>query len=97
MGEVQLEVIGARILERFGLAVSFDAGQVVYRETILSPVIGVGHFEPLRHYAEVHLLLRRLARGSGLMFESVCLDEVLPRSWQRLALSHLEEGICAVC
>ena len=92
MGEVQLEVIGARIYERFGLAVSFDAGQVVYRETILSPVIGVGHFEPLRHYAEVHLLLEPLARGSGLMFESICLDEVLPRSWQRLALSHLEEG-----
>ena len=92
MGEVQLEVLGARILERYGLAVSFDAGNVVYRETILSPVIGMGHFEPLRHYAEVHLLLEPLARGSGLLFESACLDEVLPRSWQRLALSHLEEG-----
>ena len=92
MGEVQLEVIAALILERFNLAVSFDVGNVVYRETILSPVIGMGHFEPLRHYAEAHLLLEPLARGSGLVFESACPDDILPRSWQRLALSHLEEA-----
>lgn len=92
MGEVQLEVLGAKILERFGLVVSFDAGRVVYRETIVEPVIGMGHFEPLRHYAEVHLLLQPLSRGSGLVFESICRDEVLAGSWQRLALSHLEDA-----
>ncbi len=92
MGEVQLDVIAALILERFNLAVSFDAGNVVYRETILSPVIGMGHFEPLRHYAEVHLLLEPLARGGGLVFESACRDDILSQSWQRLVLSYLEEG-----
>lgn len=92
MGEVQLEVLGAKIEERFGFSVSFDAGRVLYRETITEPVIGMGHFEPLRHYAEVHLLLQPLPRGSGLVYESICLDEVLGRSWQRLVLSHLEEA-----
>lgn len=92
MGEVQLEVIAARILERFGLAVGFDTGDVVYKETITAPVIGMGHFEPLRHYAEVHLLLEPLARGSGLVFESACRDDILSQSWQRLVLSYLEEA-----
>ncbi len=92
MGEVQLEVLGAKIEERFGFSVSFDAGRVLYRETIAEPVIGMGHFEPLRHYAEVHLLLQPLPRGSGLAYESICLDEVLARSWQRLVLSQLEEA-----
>ncbi len=90
MGEVQTEVLIQRIRDRFGLEVSFDAGSVLYRETIRGPVIGMGHFEPLRHYAEVHLLLEPGERGSGLRFGSVCSEDDLHRGWQRLILSHLE-------
>ena len=89
MGQVQLEILERLLLERFGLEVSF--GSIVYRETIAGPVEGVGHFEPLRHYAEVHLLLEPGERGSGLQFASACSEDQLDRSWQRLVLTHLEE------
>ena len=91
MGEVQLEVLQRQIVERFGLNVSFGQGSVVYKETIQSPVEGVGHFEPLRHYAEVHLLLEPGPRGSGLVFDSLCSTDNLDLNWQRLILTHLEE------
>ena len=91
MGEVQLDVLKRLIWERFGLAVGFGPGSIVYKETIASPVEGVGHFEPLRHYAEVHLLLEPLPRGAGLQFDTICSEDVLDRNWQRLILTHLEE------
>lgn len=91
MGEVQLEVLSHTISERFGLEVSFDTGSILYRETISGPVIGMGHFEPLRHYAEVHLLLEPGPRGSGLRFASLCSEDALARNWQRLILTHLGE------
>lgn len=91
MGEVQMEVLQRLIADRFGLAVTFDAGSIVYRETIADTVEGVGHFEPLRHYAEVHLLLQPGERGSGLQFETACPEDVLEGNWQRLILTHLEE------
>ena len=91
MGEVQLEVLQRLIMERFGLAVSFGAGNIVYRETIADVVEGVGHYEPLRHYAEVHLLLEPGEPGSGLVFGTRCSEDVLDRNWQRLILTHLEE------
>ena len=91
MGEVQLDVLKRLIWERFGLAVGFGPGSIVYKETIAGPVEGVGHFEPLRHYAEVHLLLEPLPRGAGLQFNSICSEDVLDRNWQRLILTHLEE------
>ena len=92
MGEVQIEILKSLIKERFGMAVTFDEGNIVYKETILEPVEGVGHFEPLRHYAEVHLLLEPGETGSGLIFAADCCSEdVLDRNWQRLILTHLEE------
>ena len=91
MGQVQLEVLGRLMAERFGLEVSFGPGAIVYRETIAAPVEGVGHYEPLRHYAEVHLLLEPGERGSGLVFDSICPEDALDRNWQRLILTHLEE------
>lgn len=91
MGEVQLEILQQVIAQRFGLMVDFDAGSIVYRETIAAPVLGIGHFEPLRHYAEVHLLLEPGERGSGLSFESDCSEQLLSWNWQRLVLSHLAE------
>ena len=91
MGEVQLDVLKRLIWERFGLAVGFGPGSIVYKETIAGPVEGVGHFEPLRHYAEVHLLLEPLPRGAGLQLDSICSEDVLDRNWQRLILTHLEE------
>ncbi|MCI8513903.1 MAG: GTP-binding protein [Lachnospiraceae bacterium] len=91
MGEVQIEVLRERIRERFGVEVTFGSGSIVYKETVAAPVEGVGHFEPLRHYAEVHLLLEPGERGSGLQFSSVCSEDVLDRNWQRLILTHLEE------
>lgn len=91
MGEVQIEVLKSMIQERFHTEVSFDSGSIVYKETIEEPVIGIGHFEPLRHYAEVHLLLEPLERGSGLVFASDCSEDILDRNWQRLVLTHLEE------
>lgn len=93
MGEVQLEVLKQLILQRFGLCVEFGAGNIIYRETIAKPVEGVGHFEPLRHYAEVHLLLEPGEPRSGLHFDSVCSEDVLDKNWQRLILTHLEEKI----
>ena len=91
MGEVQLEVLQRQIADRFGMDVSFSQGSVVYKETILEPVEGVGHFEPLRHYAEVHLLMEPGPRGSGLTFDSLCSTDDLDLNWQRLILTHLEE------
>ena len=91
MGEVQLEVLQRLIRDRFALEVTFDQGSVAYKETIAAPVEGVGHFEPLRHYAEVHLLLEPGERGSGLIFDSACSTDDLDLNWQRLILTHLEE------
>lgn len=91
MGEVQIEVLKRLILERFGLEVGFTDGQILYKETIAGAVEGIGHFEPLRHYAEVHLLLEPGEPGSGLQFASACSEDVLDRNWQRLILTHLEE------
>ncbi len=91
MGEVQIEILKRLIGERFGTEVEFGAGSIVYKETITEPVEGVGHFEPLRHYAEVHLLMEPGERGSGLQFETACSEDILERNWQRLVLTHLEE------
>ena len=91
MGEVQLEILQRLIRERFDLEVSFGQGGIVYRETIAAPVIGVGHYEPLRHYAEVHLLLEPGERGSGVELSTACPEDVLDRNWQRLILTHLAE------
>ena len=91
MGEVQTEILKSLIAERFGVAVEIDSGRVLYKETIAETVEGVGHYEPLRHYAEVHLLLRPLPLGSGLVLESQCSEDVLDRNWQRLILTHLAE------
>ena len=91
MGEVQLEILRHLIFERFGIAVEFGTGNIVYRETIAAPVEGVGHFEPLRHYAEVHLLLEPGEPGRGLTFDTACSEDVLDRNWQRLILTHLAE------
>ena len=91
MGEVQLEILQRLIRDRFGLQVSFDAGRVVYKETIADTVEGVGHYEPLRHYAEVHLVLEPAPRGSGLTFASACSTDDLDLNWQRLVLTHLAE------
>ena len=91
MGEIQLEVLRSLLAERFGLAVEFGPGGILYKETITEPMEGVGHYEPLRHYAEVHLKLEPLPRGSGMQFAADCREEVLDRNWQRLVLTHLEE------
>ncbi len=91
MGEVQMEILRHLIKERFGLETEFGPGSIVYKETILEPVIGIGHFEPLRHYAEVHLLLEPGERGSGLQFLTACSEDMLDGSWQRQILSCLEE------
>lgn len=91
MGEVQLEILTNIIAERFGLSVTFGQGQISYKETIAEPVVGAGHFEPLRHYAEVHLLLEPAARGSGVTLDTACSEDVLDRNWQRLILTHLAE------
>ncbi len=91
MGEVQIEILKNLIYERFGVEVGFDEGSIVYKETIADVVEGVGHFEPLRHYAEVHLILEPGERGSGLQFRTQCSEDVLDKNWQRLILTHLEE------
>ena len=91
MGEVQLEILQRLIAERFGMEVSFGQGGIVYRETIAGAVEGVGHYEPLRHYAEVHLLMEPLPRGSGLVLTSACPQDMLDINWQRLVLTHLAE------
>lgn len=91
MGEIQLEVLKTVIADRFGYDVSFDEGSIAYKETIADKVEGVGHYEPLRHYAEVHLIMEPLPRGSGLVFEADCPEERLALNWQRLILTHLAE------
>ncbi len=91
MGEVQIEILKDIIAKRFGVEVSFGNGSIVYKETILEAVEGIGHFEPLRHYAEVHLLLEPGEQGSGLVFETDCSEDELDKNWQRLILTHLEE------
>lgn len=91
MGEIQLEILKRLLLDRFGLDVAFGEGGVLYHETIESPVVGVGHYEPLRHYAEVRLLMEPLPRGAGLRFASACPEDELERNWQRLILTHLTE------
>lgn len=91
MGEVQLEILQRLIRDRFGILVEFGQGHVVYKETIAEPVIGAGHFEPLRHYAEVQLRLEPAEAGSGLQFATACSEDILARNWQRLILTHLEE------
>ena len=91
MGEVQIEVLKSLVAERFGVEIRLDAGSIVYKETITATVEGVGHFEPLRHYAEVHLLMEPGEPGSGLQFSARCSEDFLDRNWQRLILTHLEE------
>ncbi len=91
MGPVQIEVLQQQLLNRFGMDAHFESGQILYRETIANTVEGVGHFEPLRHYAEVHLLLEPAERGSGIHISSNCSEDQLNRNWQRLILTHLRE------
>ncbi len=91
MGEVQLEILTAILRERYNIEAAFDTGEVMYKETIASPVVGVGHFEPLRHYAEVHLLLEPLPTGSGLQFASRVSTDMLAKNWQNLIMTHLTE------
>ena len=91
MGEIQREILQSVAMERFGLAIGFEEGSILYKETIAAPVEGIGHYEPLRHYAEVHLLMEPLPRGSGLRFESDCPTDKLDLNWQRLILTHLTE------
>lgn len=91
MGEVQLQILTSLLQERFGLNVTFDDGEIMYRETITKPVIGAGHFEPLRHYAEVQLLLEPLERGSGIVLENAADSDRLATNWQRLILTNLAE------
>lgn len=93
MGEVQIDIIKNQIRERFGVEVEFGSGNIVYKETVLRAVEGVGHFEPLRHYAEVHLLLEPAELGSGVQLASSCSEDVLDRNWQRLVMTHLEEKL----
>ena len=91
MGELEQEILKTRIMERFGEAVEFGVGSIIYKETIAGPVIGIGHYEPLRHYAEVQLLMEPLPEGSGLVFDSLCSEDGLDRNWQRLIMTHLKE------
>ena len=91
MGEIQLEVLKSIIFERFGMTVEFSTGNIIYKETIENIVEGVGHFEPLRHYAEVHLLIKPLKSGGGIIINSRCKEDLLDRNWQRLILTHLHE------
>ena len=91
MGQVQMEILKSLVRERFDTEIQVEDRRILYKETIAAPVEGVGHFEPLRHYAEVHLLLEPLPRGSGLVFDTKCREDVLDRNWQRLILTHLEE------
>lgn len=91
MGQVQLQVLTQIIKDRFGYLISFGMGRIIYKETLAEPVMGVGHFEPLRHYAEVHLLMEPMEPGSGMQFDTICSEDVLDKNWQRLILTHLEE------
>ena len=91
MGQEQLQVLTQIIKDRFGYLISFGMGRIIYKETLVEPVMGVGHFAPLRHYAEVHLLMEPLELGSGMQFDTICSEDVLDKNWQRLILTHLEE------
>lgn len=91
MGEIEIEILKSMILERYGVEVEFDKGSLVYKETIQESVIGIGHFEPLRHYAEVHLLLEPGELGSGMIFDTKCSVDILAKNWQQLILTHLRE------
>ena len=91
MGEIQLEVLKSLMLRRFGLEVEFDEGGILYKETVSARVEGVGHYEPLRHYAEVHLLIEPAKRGSGVILSTDCPTDELALNWQRLILTHLAE------
>ena len=91
MGNIQLEILQSLIKERFGISVSFSKGSIIYKETIADTVEGIGHFEPLRHYAEVHLLMKPGKRNSGLVFKTECKEDILDKNWQRLILTHLYE------
>lgn len=91
MGQVQLQVLTQIVKDRFGYLISFGMGRIIYKETLAESVMGVGHFEPLRHYAEVHLLMEPLEPGSGMQFDTICSEDVLDKNWQRLILTHLEE------
>lgn len=91
MGQVQLQVLTQIVKDRFGYLILFGMGRIIYKETLAEPVMGVGHFEPLRHYAEVHLLMEPLEPGSGMQFDTICSEDVLDKNWQRLILTHLEE------
>ena len=93
MGEIQLEILKSIIEDRFGFSVGFGQGSIIYKETIADTVEGAGHFEPLRHYAEVHLLLKPLKRDSGLIFRTECPEDELDKNWQRLILTHLYEKV----
>ncbi len=91
MGEIQIEILRSLIEERFGIAVTFDAGSIVYKETIRNTVEGVGHYEPLRHYSEVHLIMEPGEPGSGVVCDTECSEDILDKNWQRLILTHLYE------
>ena len=91
MGEIQLEVLKRVVADRFGFEVNFDKGNIIYKETITDTVEGVGHFEPLRHYAEVHLIMKPAKRDSGIAIRSECREDSLDKNWQRLILTHLSE------
>lgn len=91
MGEVQAEILKSIVAERFGVKIDIDSGRVMYKETVENTVEGVGHYEPLRHYAEVHLIMEPLPRGAGLIFKTDCSEDTLDRNWQRLILMHLGE------
>ncbi len=91
MGEIQLEVLKTVIFDRFGIEVEFGKGSIAYKETIAAPIVGVGHFEPLRHYAEVHLLIEPAERGSGIRYAAECPPDTLAQSWQKLILSNLAD------
>ena len=91
MGDVQMEILKSQVLDRFGVEIGFGEGNIVYKETITKTVEGVGHFEPLRHYAEIHLLMEPGEPGTGLVFDTNCSEDMLDKNWQRLILTHLEE------
>lgn len=91
MGDIQLEILQSLLKERFGMHITFSKGNIIYKETISNTVEGIGHFEPLRHYAEVHLLMKPGKRDSGLIFKTDCKEDILDKNWQRLILTHLYE------
>jgi translation elongation factor EF-G len=93
MGEIQLEVLKRVISERFGIDVTFDEGSILYRETVLSSTLGSGHFEPLRHYAEAHIMIEPLPEGSGIVSATECPSDTLATNWQRLIMTHIDERV----